>query len=258
MKYFNIFGKTKKQSSNSVSEQSEFEQINVFRSLPKTEWKSAYNALNNIIGANLKAYGFKKKGRKHYRLTNDLLEVIDIDNRGSWSGATDTLEIRIGLVPYCWEGLTNAYYVVGSKKIEDIDPTSRKHFRISQEYEILAHYLSERIINNILPFFEAYNSTEKIVNQPYIFPFYSKCGGEDIYKSQFLILFSELKQHQVKEAIKILEHEIEYHQRLENIDIAKQWNKLKALVENNNWTEINSVLSENEKNVLNSLKISLP
>ena len=63
----------------------EFEQLKVFKSLPKEQWKSAYNELNKVIGTHLKPYGFKKKGRKHYRLTNDLLEVIDVDNRGSWN-----------------------------------------------------------------------------------------------------------------------------------------------------------------------------
>ena len=105
-KNFKLFGKTKRQSLNSESEKSEFEKIKVFKSLPKEEWKPVYNELNKIIGTNLKQYGFKKKGRKHYRLTNDLLEVIDVDNRGSWSGAKDDIEIRIGLVPYCWKAVS--------------------------------------------------------------------------------------------------------------------------------------------------------
>ncbi len=254
-KNFNLFGKSKKLNSNPELEKSEFEKIKVFKSLPKEQWKPAYNELNKIIGLKLKECGFKKKGRKHYRLTNDLLEVIDIDNRGSWTGAKDDIEIRIGLVPYCWEGLTNEYYLVGSKKIEEIDKSIRKHFRISQEYLILADYLYDRIINNILPFFDKYNSTEKIINQPYTFPYYSKCGGDDIYKSQFLILFSELKQHKVKKALEILENEIEYHERLENVEIVNKWGKLKVLIESKNWTEIDEILGENEKKELNKLKI---
>jgi hypothetical protein len=254
-KNFKLFGKTKEQNLNSESKISEFEQIKVFKSLPKEQWKPAYNELNNIIGRNLKKYGFKKKGRKHYRLTNDLLEVIDIDNRGSWTGAKDDIEIRIGLVPYCWEGLTNEYYLIGSKKIEEIDRTIRKHFRISEEYLILADYLSEKLIANALPFFEKYNSTKKITSQPYIFPFYSKCGGNDIFKSQFLILFSELKQHISNNAIEILENEIELHERLENMEIVNQWKKLKGLIEKENWTEIDKILAENEQKELDKLKI---
>ncbi len=254
-KNFKLFGKTKEQGSNPESEKSEFEKIKVFKSLPKEQWKPAYNELNKIIGANLKEYGFKKKGRKHYRLTNDLLEVIDIDNRGSWTGATNDMKIRVGLVPFCWEELTNEYYLIGSKKIEEIDKSIRKYFRISQGYLILADYLSERIINNILPFFEKYNSTEKIVNQSYAFPYYSKCGGSDIYHSHFLILFSELKQHKVKNAIEILDNEIEFHLRLENDEIVNNWAKLKELIENKNWTEIDKILAENERKELNKLKI---
>jgi len=250
-----LFGKSKKQNSNFEFEKSEFEKIKVFKNLPKEQWKPAYNELNKRIGQSLKEYGFKKKGRKHYRLTNDLLEIIDVDNRGSWSGAKDDIEIRIGLVPYCWEGLTNEYYLVGSKKIEEIDKTIRKHFRISQEYLMLADYLSKRIINNVLPYFEKYNSTEKITNQPYAFTYHSKCGGDDIYKSQFLILFSELKQHKVKEGLEILKNEIEFHERLENVEIVNKWKKLKDLIENKKWTEIDKILAENEQKILNKLKI---
>lgn len=254
-KNINIFGKTKKKNVNLELEKSEYEKIAVFKNLPKGQWKSTYNELNKIIGQNLKEYGFKKKGRKHYRLTNDLLEVIDIDNRGSWTGATYNIQIRVGIVPYCWEGLSNTYYLVGSKKLEEIDKTIRKHFTISQEYLIFANYLSERIINNVLPFFDKYNSTYKIVNQPYIFPYYSKCGGNDIYHSQFLILFSELKQHKVKEAIEILENEIEFQTRLENVEIVNNWEKLKESLETENWYEIDKLLAEKENIELKKLKI---
>jgi len=252
MKFFNLFGKPKGQSSNTESEKSEFEQIKVFKSLPKEQWKPAYNALNKSIGLKLKEYGFKKKDRKHYRLTNDLLEVIDIDNRGSWSGAKEDIEIRIGLVPYCWQGLTNEYYLVGSKPIEEIDKTIRNHFRISKEYLILADYLAERIIKNVLPFFEKYNSTKKITSQPYIFPYHTKCGGNDIKNSHLLILFSELKQHKNINAIEILENEIEF-----GSDSLNQvtWKELKKRVENKDWETIDKIFAENEKNILDTLKI---
>ena len=251
-KNFKLFGKSKGQRLNSESEKSEFEKIKVFKSLPKEQWKPAYNELNKIIGANLKEYGFKKKGRKHYRLTNDLLEVIDVDNRGSWSGAKDDMEIRIGLVPYCWKGLTNEYYLVGSKPLEEIDKTIRNHFRISKEYLILADYLSERIIKNALPFLEKYNSTKKITSQPYIFPYHTKCGGNDIRNSHFLILFSELKQHKIDKAIEILDNEIEF-----GSDSLNQvtWKELKTLTENKDWETIDRIFAENEKAELDKLKI---
>jgi hypothetical protein len=184
-----------------------------------------------------------------------LLEVIDIDNRGSWTGSRDYIDIRIGLVPYCWEGLTNEYYLIGSKKIEEIDKTIRKHFRISEEYILLANYLAEKLISKALPFFEIYNSTKKITSQPYIFPFHSKCGGNDIFKSQFLILFSELKQHKTNNGIEIIENEIELQEKLENIEIVNNWKKLKELIESGNWTEIDKILYEIEQKELNKLKI---
>ena len=252
-KNIKIFKNSKNQ--NSELPMSEFEKIKVFKSLPKEQWKSAYNELNKIIGLNLKDYGFKKKGRKHYRLTNDLLEVIDIDNRGSWSGVKDDIEIRIGIVPYCWEGLTNEYYLVGSKKIEEIDKTIRKHFRISQEYLLLADYISERIINNVFPFFDKYNSTKKIINQPYIFPYQSSNFTFDTYNSQYLILFSELKQHKLNKSIQILDKLIENCAHFENDEEIRKWEKIKKLIENKDWESIDRILVENEKNELNKLKI---
>ena len=255
MKYFNLFGKTKGQSSNPESKKSEFEQIKVFKSLPKEQWKPAYNELNKIIGANLKEFGFIKKGRKHYRLTNDLLEVIDLDNRGSWSGAKDDIEIRIGLVPYCWNGITNQHYLAGSKSIEEIDKTIRKHFRISQEYLILADYLSERIINNVLPFLDKYNSTKKITSQPYIFPYQANHLTFDTYNCHLLILFSEIKQHKVDKSIEILDKLIEVSKHFENEEELKKWIELKTMIENKDWETIDKVLAENEQRELNKLKI---
>lgn len=251
-KKLKLFGKTKEDKTEPKHDELKFEDIKVFKSLPKDQWKSAFNELNTIIGTNLKEYGFKKKGRKHYRLTNDLLEIIDIYNRGSWTGAKDDIEIRIGLVPYCWQGLTDKYYLIGSKRIEEIDKSIRKHFRLSQEYLLLADYLSERIIINILPFFDTYNSTKKITSQPYIFPYYTKCGGEDVYNSQFLILFSELKQHKTKKAIEILDNEIEF-----GSDSLNQftWRELKDLIENEKWEVVDRAFLENEKVILDKLKI---
>jgi len=255
MKNFNLFGKTKRKSSNSESEKSEFEKIKVFKSLPKEQWKPAYNELNKIIGANLKEYGFKKKGRKHYRLTNDLLEIIDIDNRGSWSGARDDIEIRIGLVPYCWQGLTTEHYLVGSKPIEEIDKTIRNHFRISKEYLILADYISERIKKNILPYFEKYNSTKKITSQPYIFSYKASHLTFDTYNSHLLILFAEVKQHKANKSIEILEKLIEVSTHFENELELKKWTEIKTLIENNDWESIDKILTENEHKELNKLKI---
>ena len=252
---FNILKNKRKQKFNSETKQSEYEKIRVFKNLPKEKWKPSFNELNKIIGKNLKEYGFKKKGRKHYRLTNDLLEIIDIDNRGSWTGATKEIEIRIGLVPYCWEGLVNEYYLIGSKSIEELDYTIRKHFSISDKYLILAEYLSDKLIKFALPFFEKYNSTKKIISKPYIFSHNRKENGNLFYKSHLLILFSELKQHKVNKSIEILKNEIEFYKRLENCEKINKIRELKELVETKNWSEIDYLFKQNENKELKKLKI---
>ena len=254
-KNFKLFGKSEKRNSSPELIKSEFEKIKVFKNLPKEQWKSAYNELNKIIALNLKEYGFKKKGRKHFRLTNDLLEIIDIDNRGSWQGSTDEIKIRIGLVPFCWEGLTNEYYLVGSKKIEEIDKSIRSHFRISQEYLILADYISERLINNILPYFDKYNSTKKIITNYKNFPYDLSHLALDSYNNHKLILFSELKQHKIKESIEILNKKTERIKDFKNNEYLKKWFELRNLVENENWKSINKIITEKEQIELKKLKI---
>ena len=52
-----------------------------------------------------------------------------------------------------------------------------------------------------------------------------------------------------------MDNEIEFHLRLENDEIVNNWAKLKELIENKNWTEIDKILAENERKELNKLKI---
>ena len=104
-----------------------WEDLKVYKSLKKEDLKPAFRDLTKIMGQNLKEYEFKKKDRKLYRLSNDLLEVIDFDYRGSWTGQNEIFYINIGLIPLCWPGLTNEYYPVASKEIKEIDKKIKNH-----------------------------------------------------------------------------------------------------------------------------------
>ncbi|MGS0527715.1 hypothetical protein ACU8V7_23550 [Zobellia nedashkovskayae] len=143
---------------------------------------------------------------------------------------------------------------MAQKKIEEIDTSIRKHFRISQEYLILADYLSERIINNILPFFDKYNSTKKIVSQSNIFP-YQISHLSINYNNHFLILFSEIKQRKINKSIQILDKLIEVGVLAENELEIKKWTEVKTLLKNKNWEATDNMLVENERRELTKLKI---
>ena len=243
-----------------------WEDLKVYKPLKKEDLKTAFRNLTKILGHNLKEYGFKKKDRKLYRLSYDILEVIDFDYRGSWMGQDEFFTTNIGLIPLCWSDLTKDYHLVASKEIKEIDTKIKNHYRISQEYDLLADYLTRRIIKTVLPYFDKYNSTAKIIKHSRDFKYKTKCGGNDIYKSNYLILFSELKQHKIKKAIKILDNEIEYLTHLKtnspnsNAQIhldteLRKWETLKHQVINENWSDLDLNFKQIESEEINRLKI---
>jgi hypothetical protein len=243
-----------------------WEDLKVYKPLKKEDLESAFRDLTKILGQNLKEYGFKKQDRKLYRLSNDILEVIDFDYRGSWTGQNEVFDTNIGLIPLCWPNLIKDYYLIASKEIKEIDPKIKNHYRICKEYDLLADYLTKRIIKTVLPYFEKYNSTAKIVKNSGDFKYKTKSGGKDIFKSNFLILFSELKQHKNKKAIKILDNEIDYltHLMTNSPDSKSQihieieldkWKKIKQQVINKNWIDLDLAFKQTESEEIGRLKI---
>jgi hypothetical protein len=75
-----------------------WEELKVYRPLTKVELKPAFKDFTKIIAENLKPFGFSLYGRKLIALSNDLLHVIHIDTRGSWSGVSEYFKTEISLV----------------------------------------------------------------------------------------------------------------------------------------------------------------
>jgi len=243
-----------------------WEDLKAYRPLKKEDLKLAFKDLTNIIGMNLKEYGFERKDRKLYRLSYDLLEVIEIDYRGNWTGQNEYFKTNIGLIPLCWPGLVKDYYLVASKEIKEIDSSIKNHYRLTEEYNLLADYLTRKIVSNVLPYFNKYNSTEKVLKHYKDFKYKSVCGGNDINKSNFLILFSELKQHRIKNAIEIIDNELAYinlartnlsdTKALIKLESEKSiWESLKSNTEGNRWNELDFQFAETEKEEIRKLKI---
>lgn len=243
-----------------------WEDLKSYQPLKKEDLKLGFRTFTKIIGANLKAFGFKKKGRKLYRLSNDLLEVIDFDYRGNWTGQNEYFDTQVGLIPLCWPNLAKDYYLVASKEIKEIDTTIKDHYRLTTEYELLADYLTKRIIKYVLPYFEKYNSTAKILMHAADFKYKTVNGGNDINKSNFLILFAELKQHKLIKALEIIENELAFLNRhkvnmpasINTIALdtkLEQWNKLNILATTKNWSEMDGWLKQIENEEIKRLKI---
>ncbi len=226
-----------------------WEDLKVYKPLSKESLKPSFQEFVKLIGHKLEPHGFKKKGRKLLRLTNDLIEVIDLDYRGSWSGQNEYFETNLGLVPYCWPGLVNEYYPIARREIKELDQLLKNHYRLTQEYELLADYLYRAIVKSGLPYFEKYNSTEKVLKRASDFKYKTLNGGNDIYNSHLLILFSELKQQTDRNASKILAQQIDYLERLstnlanskkntELTETVAAWTSLQRAVQSKNWTAL--------------------
>ncbi len=168
-----------------------WEELEVYRPLKKEELKPVFKDFTKIFADNFSQYGFKLIGRKLIKQSNDLFHIIHIDTRGSWSGISDSFKTEISITTiYDLDTFIKNYELTGTKKIEDLIPKLRNYYRITEEYKLLADFLIRKIIEHILPYFEKYDSSEKILSDRNKF----KIGDtfEFTEKNENLILFCEL------------------------------------------------------------------
>lgn len=142
-----------------------WEDLKVYRPLKKEELKTAYKDFTRIIAENLLLDGYALKGRKLIKQSDDLFYVIHLDTRGSWMGTSDSFETEISICSiYDTDTFILNYELTASKKIEDLVPKIRNHYRISKEYPLLADFLTRKIKESILPYFSQYKSSKDILN----------------------------------------------------------------------------------------------
>ena len=143
-----------------------WEDLKVYRPLKKEELKTAYKDFTKIIADNLLVFGYELKGRKLVKQSNDLFHIIHLDTRGSWMGTSDSFKTEISICSiYDTDTFILNYELTASKKIEDLVPKIRNYYRISQEYPILADFLTRKIRESILPYFSQYESSKDILNK---------------------------------------------------------------------------------------------
>ncbi len=243
-----------------------WEDLEIYKKLPKSEIKTAYQNFIKIIACNLKTHGFVKRGRKLYRVSNDLVEIIDIDTRGSWLGLSNHFKIKICLMPLCWPDLSKEYYTVGGVDIEKIIPNIKNHYRITCEYELLADYFTRKIVKHVLPYFKHFNSTEKVVRRIEFFnpkKILDLGLQADSNKLSYLILFSEIKNHRNVYANEILIqiiNQFEYWKKFPdsnsgfNFKFYEMYKELCELLKTEQWVEIDNWLLAIENIELKKLK----
>jgi hypothetical protein len=143
-----------------------WEDLKVYRPIEKTELTNAKKIIESIISNRLELYGFRKIGKKLIRKSNDLIHLIFLDSRGSWSGASNSLKIQVAIVSiYDLDILVNNYEPISNTFIENLKPDLKNYYQITQEYELFAQYISTKIEEIILPYFDKYTSSNDIIKK---------------------------------------------------------------------------------------------
>lgn len=232
-----------------------WEDLKVYRPLIKEDLKTAYKDFTKIVAENLLQDGFESRGRKLIRQSNDLLHIVHLDSRGSWMGTSDSFKTEISICSvYDTDTFVFNYELTASRKIEDFVPKIRNHYRITQEYSLLADFLTRKIREYILPYFSKFQTSKDVLNNRKMFKLDNL--SEITERNSNLILFCELTNKIDIDSSVILRNRIS---KLKNIVSAtpsiENAEFLLNLIHEKNWDKIDEILIENKKQVFKKLKI---
>lgn len=232
-----------------------WEDLKVYKPLKKEELKTAHKDFTKIMADNLLADGYELKGRKLVKQSTDLFHIIHLDTRGSWMGTSDSFKTEISICSvYDTDTFILNYELTASKKIEDLVPKIKNYYRVTQEYSLLADFLTRKIRESILPYFSQYKSSKDILNQ--LTKFKLDNPTEITERNSNLILFSELANKTVIKSTEILTDRLTKYRNIKADDkIIKQTEWLLSLIQGRQWEEIDNLLSDNKRLVFKKLKI---
>ncbi len=143
-----------------------WEDLKVYKPIEKTELTNAKKLIDSVVSNKLEKYGFRKIGKKLIRKSDDLIHLIFLDSRGSWIGASNSLKIQVAVVSiYDVDVLVNNFEPISNTFIEDLKPDLKNYYQITQEYELFAEFISNKIEEIILPFFDKYNSSTDVLQK---------------------------------------------------------------------------------------------
>jgi hypothetical protein len=143
-----------------------WEDLKFYKTIEKAELNDAKKSIENIIAKNLVPFGFKKFGRKLVRKSNDLIHIIHLDSRGSWSGSSNSLKTEFAIVSiYDTDIFVKNFEPISGSYIEHLKPQLKNFYQITQEFNLFAEYLTKKIIEIILPYFEKYLSSRDVIDK---------------------------------------------------------------------------------------------
>lgn len=223
-----------------------WETLKVYKPLSKDKLVVAKKEINKIVEENLKPYGFKLYGRKLLKLSEDLFYIIHLDTRGSWMGFSNSLKTDISIVSVFDTNIfIEGHEYLPKQYIQDLIPDIKNYYQITSEYILFANYLSRKLEDYIIPYFNKYKNSEDIIKY-----------SDDFDSSNLnLHLYSKLKNHD-NSSINTITKKIEFLNRLKSnpTDISELL-QLKENLERSNWEEIDNILQNHKEQVLKKLKI---
>lgn len=235
-----------------------WEELKVYRPLTKEELKPAFKTFTAIIADQLKPFGFVQHGRKMILLSNDLLHVIHIDTRGSWSGVSDHFETIVSLCAVSDKSpVIRGFELTGGRKLEEIAVGIRDSYRVTKEYELLADFLSRKIVEKVFPYFRKYDHSSKILNDPGSFVI-----GTPQAKNESLVLHCELQNRQNRLAGQIVDQTLAFYRSLGTYSSSPKFSEyfeeleiFRDALQKGDWLSIDDKISKNRAEVFKKLKI---
>lgn len=232
-----------------------WEELRVYRPLKKEDLKTAYKDFTKIVADKFHQDGFVLKGRKLIRPSNDLFHIIHLDTRGSWMGTSDSFNTAISICSvFDTDTFILNHELTASRKIEDLVPKIRDHYRITEEYPLLADFLARKIREHIFPYFSHYNTSKDILNNRKNFKLDNI--SEIIERNQNLILYCELTNNIDIDSSKILTARLAKLKSINpNLPSIKDDELLFHLIQKKDWEKINEILSDKKHQIFKKLKM---
>ncbi|MER2997136.1 hypothetical protein [Pontibacter populi] len=232
-----------------------WEELKVYRPLKKEELKESYKRFTNIIAENLSHFGFKLVGRRLIKRSDDLFHVIHLDTRGNWTGLGDSFKTEIAITSiYDTEVFVKNYELTGSRSIESLIPNLKNYYRITEEYPLLADFITRKIIDYVLPYFDKYRSSRQILADRTNFKIDNITQATE--RNRNLIMLCELGNNQDVQATNIIRSKIDLIQKLNHgSDELKELIELIHILEAKDWEGIREVLNSYKAEVFKKLRI---
>jgi hypothetical protein len=162
-----------------------WENLKVYRNLPPDEIPTRFKEFAQLILASLEVYGFKLKEtktlKKLYRVNDEFEQSIHFENSSRWAKNQKEIHIYVCIKPL-FSDKEQLYRIFEAFQV---DTSFKMYYPLTQEFKLLAENIIEKIQNHIIPFFDRFSTSEKIVNHNKQLAEYYKIPNTDKFIMNF-------------------------------------------------------------------------